>query len=142
MDILTLLKNGLIYNGSVDKPFVGDIIIEEDKIVKITEEPVCNYMGEIIDCTGLCIAPGFIDAHSHNDFYTTMDDNLKYFIPFVEQGITSMVTGNCGFSPAGYVENSSYREMVGGGLFKIYPEGADYSSIKDWRKTAVSSSAK
>ncbi len=133
---MTLLKNGLIYNGSVDKPFAGDIIIEEDKIVKITEEPVCDYGGEIIDCRGLCIAPGFIDAHSHNDFYSTMDDNLKYFIPFVEQGITSMVTGNCGFSPAGYVKDSNYREMVGGGLFKVYPEGADYSSIKDWREAS------
>lgn len=136
MNVLTLLKNGLIYNGSVSKPVLGDIIIEDDKIVKITEEPVKDYKGEIIDCSGLCIAPGFIDAHSHNDFYTTMDDNLKYFTPFVEQGITSMVTGNCGFSPAGYVKNSNYKEMVGGGLFKVYPAGADYSSIKDWMEAS------
>jgi N-acyl-D-amino-acid deacylase len=109
MAILTLLKNGLIYNGSVNKPFKGSLVFENDKILKITKEAIENYDGEIIDCTGLCIAPGFIDAHSHNDFYCTMDDNLKYFIPFVEQGITSMVTGNCGFSPAGYVKNSNIR---------------------------------
>lgn len=133
---MTLLKGGLIYNGSVGKPFIGSIIIEDDKITKITDKPVNDYKGEVIDCTGLCIAPGFIDAHSHNDFFTTIDDNLKYFAPFVEQGITSMVTGNCSFSPFCYVKGSEYREMIGGGLFKVYPENADFSSIKDWKKAS------
>ena len=129
---MSLLKNGLIYDGSLNPPFVGSILIENDRIVEIRKENKENYDGEIIDCTGLVVAPGFIDAHSHNDFYTTYDDNLKYFLPFAEQGITSMITGNCGFSPAGYAEDTKYRDLIGGGLFSTYPPEADYSSLKAW----------
>ena len=129
---MTLLKNGLIYDGSVNRPFKGSIVVENNKIIEITKESIEGYDGETIDCSGLVISPGFIDAHSHNDFYTTIDDNLKYFVPFVEQGITSMITGNCGFSPTGYVKDTKYRELIGGGLFHTYPPDADYSNIKDW----------
>ncbi len=129
---MTLLKNGLVYDGSSKPPFYGSIVIEDDRIAEVRREEVEEYGGEVIDCTGLVIAPGFIDAHSHNDFYTTFEDNLSYFLPFAEQGITSMITGNCGFSPAGYIKNTSYRELIGGGLFSTYPPDADFSDLKSW----------
>ena len=129
---MTLLKNGLIYDGSLNPPFVGSVIIEDERIAEISRDAAEGYGGEVIDCTGLVVAPGFIDAHSHNDFYTTYDDNMKYFLPFAEQGITSLVTGNCGFSPAGYFKATKYRELVGGGLFSAYPTDADYSGLKAW----------
>ncbi len=129
---MTLLKNGLIYDGSPNPPFYGSIIISDDRITKVRKEDIESYEGEVIDCTGLVIAPGFIDAHSHNDFYTTYEDNLQYFLPFAEQGITSMITGNCGFSPACYAKDTQYRELIGGGLFTTYPADADFSDLEAW----------
>ena len=65
----TLLKNGLIYDGSGGLPYGGDLLIESEKILAIS--PHINAEADrIIDLGGLCVAPGFIDAHSHNDFYT------------------------------------------------------------------------
>jgi len=133
---MTLLKNGLIYNGKNEPPFKGSVMIDHDRIVQVFEESIEYAIEDVIDCEGKIIAPGFIDAHSHNDFYTTVPDPVPYFLPFVEQGITSMVTGNCGFSPAGYQKDTAYRSLIGGGLFHAVPLDADYSSFKNWIETS------
>ncbi len=125
---MILLKNGLVFNGE-EKAFRSDILIEKDKIVKISKN-INNENAEIIDCKNKCIAPGFIDAHSHNDFFAAMDDNLKYFETFIKQGVTTMITGNCGFSAAGYKQNTPYNNEIGGGLFTN--NGKDWHSFKEW----------
>lgn len=127
-----LLKNGTIYDGSGKPPFLGSVLFENDRIsnIYVNNLGIENYKGKIIDCTGLIITPGFIDAHSHNDFFAAKADNLPYFLPFIMQGVTTMVTGNCGFSAAGYSPNSPYNHLVGGGLFSN--DGNDYSDIPTW----------
>lgn len=129
---MIILKNGLIYDGSTNKAKTGNVVIDKDKIVKITDKDIIDEKAEVIDCTGLCIAPGFIDAHSHNDFFAGQDDNLRYFEPFIKQGVTTMVTGNCGFSAAGYLPNTEYNNQIGGGLFDNYSN--DFSSFKGWEE--------
>ena len=92
----TLLKNGTIVDGSGGKPYVSDVLIENDKITKIAKD-IDAADAEVIDCTGLTVAPGFIDAHSHNDFFYDYDDAERFYEPFIRQGITTQITGNCGF---------------------------------------------
>jgi len=53
-----------------------------------------------IDCRGKTVAPGFIDIHSHSDWLLPGSDHGALVEPFVRQGMTSLVGGNCGFSPA------------------------------------------
>ena len=84
----TLLKNGTIVDGSGGKPYVSDVLIENDKITKIAKD-IDAADAEVIDCTGLTVAPGFIDAHSHNDFFYDYDDAERFYEPFIRQGITS-----------------------------------------------------
>ncbi len=55
---------------------------------------------ETSDCAGKTITPGFIDIHSHADWLLPAADSGARFEPFVRQGITTIVGGNCGFSPA------------------------------------------
>jgi N-acyl-D-amino-acid deacylase len=55
---------------------------------------------QVVDATGLVAAPGFIDCHSHFDWVLPLSDHEQLLFPLVEQGITTVVTGNCGFSPA------------------------------------------
>ena len=94
----TLFKGGTIYDGSGRRPFKGDVLIEGDRIVRIGEN-IKSKADRIIDVSGKQICPGFIDAHSHNDFFYDREDAEKFYKPFIEQGITTQVTGNCSFSP-------------------------------------------
>lgn len=119
----TLLKGGLIIDGSGKKGFIGDVLISGEKIIKIAPE-ITDEAGKIIDCKGLTVAPGFIDAHSHNDFFYDYPDAEKYYQPFLQQGITTQVTGNCGFSPFGVADDTKYKNKVGGGLFHAVKPGS------------------
>jgi len=127
-----LLKNATIINGLNQPRFLGHILIQDDKITAIVqnESDLPLHNEAIIDCQGLTVSPGFIDAHTHQDFFAGKVDNDIYFNPFVLQGVTTMIAGNCGFSAAGYMKNSPYNDQVGGGLFSN--DGNDYSSFQTW----------
>ena len=119
----TLFKNGMIYDGSGSKPFVGDVLIENDRILAVGGS-VDEKADKVVDLSGLQICPGLIDAHSHNDFFYDREDAEKYYRPFIEQGITTQVTGNCSFSPFGMEADTPYREQIGGGLFDCLHPGS------------------
>ena len=112
----TLLKNGLLYDGSGKPPFRGDVLIEDERILAIGENLKAEAQ-RVVDVTGLAVCPGLIDAHSHNDFFYDREDAEKFYRPFIEQGITTQITGNCSFSPFGVDEDTPYRNKIGGGLF-------------------------
>ena len=88
-----LLKNARIYDGTGSEPYVSDILVEDDRIAKIAAN-IEDQADNVIDLTGKSIASGFIDAHSHNDWFAIRKDPLPYFSPFIRQGITSFITGN------------------------------------------------
>lgn len=109
----TLLKNAKIYDGSGDEPFMGNILIEGERISVVASEPSSEDADEIMDLGGLSLAPGFIDAHSHNDWFAIVDGPMRYFEPFIRQGITTFVTGNCGLSVVGFCGDVSNSKYVG-----------------------------
>ena len=106
-----LIKNGMIVDGSREKRFYSDVLIENDKIIKIGN--IDEEVDKIIDASGKVVAPGFIDTHSHSDLKVLVE-------PFVEpklcQGITTEVLGQDGISmaplPKKYV--SSWRKNLAG----------------------------
>ena len=59
-----------------------------------------------LDCAGRTITPGFIDIHSHSDWLLLLEDAAERVGPFLQQGVTTLVGGNCGFSPAPVTERS------------------------------------
>lgn len=99
----TVIKNGYIIDGTASPGFHSDIAIKDGKIVKIAR----NIEGgeKIIDATGLTVTPGFIDSHSHCD-----DQMFTYpdMIEKIEQGITTSISGQCGFSQA-----PVYKDVAG-----------------------------
>ncbi len=110
-----ILKGGLVYDGTLNPPKQLDIHIKDGKIYEVA--PTINQENvKTISCEGLSISPGWIDAHSHNDFYLTNDHEYRT-LPFLFQGITTQIVGNCGFSSYGVEENSPYVEDIGAGLF-------------------------
>ena len=113
----TLFQNGTIYDGSGEKPYVGDVLIEDDRILEVGKA-LRAEADKVVDLSGRQICPGLIDAHSHNDFFYDREDAEKYYKPFLQQGITTQITGNCSFSPFGVDPDTPYRDKIGGGLFE------------------------
>lgn len=98
-----VLKNATLVDGSGNPAQVGDLAIRGDRIVGIGKFDVAGAP-KVLDCTGLIVAPGFIDLHTHSDYplqKSASAPNLNYLM----QGVTTAVTGNCGAGPidvAGY----------------------------------------
>ena len=128
----TLFKNGTVFDGSGEKPYVGDVLIEDDRILKVGGD-LGEEADQIVDIKGKQICPGWIDAHSHNDFFYDRPDAEKYYKPFIEQGITTQITGNCSYSPFGMAADTPYREKLGGGLFDTLHPG----SFADFKERAA-----
>jgi len=94
-----VLKNGIIIDGSGKERYKADILIENEKMKKIGDIDAENK-NDIIDINGLIIAPGFIDVHTHLDFIIASPRHSKLLESWVKQGVTTIIAGNCGFSPA------------------------------------------
>jgi N-acyl-D-amino-acid deacylase len=106
-----LLKNGLIVDGTGKKAYKGDLLIEGGSIEAVAPGGI-EFAGETIDCAGKVVAPGFIDMHSHMDWVLPAKGRDELKTPFTAQGITTFVTGNCGYGVAGFRKNSPFREML------------------------------
>ena len=89
-----LIKNGKILDGTGNSWFYGDIAVANGKIIAIGH--LNNYSSKkIIDANGLIVAPGFIDVHTHIEGDEKKNPTADNFI---YDGVTSVVTGNCGSS--------------------------------------------
>lgn len=134
---MKLFKDGWIYDGTGAEAFKGDVLIDNDRIVKVSEDIHPEEGWKVVDLKGLSVAPGFMDAHSHNDWFAIKKEPQKYFEPFIRQGITSFVAGNCGLSAVGFEADSQHVDKVGGGLFSftdttgVYPTVAEFFEAVD-----------
>jgi N-acyl-D-amino-acid deacylase len=130
--MITLLKNGRIYDGTGNEPYVGSILIENDRIVSVGKEISVNKVDRSFDLMGLSVSSGFIDAHSHGDWYAIKQNPIPYFEPFIRQGITTFVTGNCGLSATGFEPDSPYVDELGGGLFFFRDVKDKYGTMEEF----------
>lgn len=91
----TIIKNGTVIDGTGRIRYEADLGISKGKILAIGSLGDIDA-GNYIDVSGLIVAPGFIDMHSHSDV-TLLDDPEGESKAY--QGVTTEVAGNCGFSP-------------------------------------------
>jgi len=97
-----ILAGGLVIDGTNAKPYTADIGVRGDRVVAIGDlsGAVATHRADI---AGLAVAPGFIDSHTH-------DDNLllrkRAMEPKISQGVTTVITGNCGISLAPLLHDS------------------------------------
>ncbi len=106
------ITNVTIYDGAGGDGFLGDIIIEDGVIGAVTLSNSTHAANsahaadsahavplakQIIDGTGLAATPGFIDAHTHDDFAAMTHPAMAFKN---RGGVTTCIVGNCGFSAA------------------------------------------
>ncbi len=91
-----LIRNASIIDGTGAPRYAGDIGIRGDRIARIGDLAEASSPIEI-DLAGRIAAPGFIDAHTHDDRLMLSNPDMA---PKVSQGITTVVAGNCGISLA------------------------------------------
>ena len=89
-----LIKNGKILDGTGNSWHYGDIAVQDGKIVAMGKLSKWTA-AKIIDATGLIVAPGFIDVHTHIEGDEKRQPTADNFI---YDGVTTVVTGNCGGS--------------------------------------------
>jgi len=94
-----LIENGTVMDGTGRQGFTADVIVRGDRIEDVGHFPEASA-GRTIDARGLVVAPGFIDSHTHLDFFLPSPRHPAVMERWVRQGVTTLVTGNCGFSPA------------------------------------------
>jgi N-acyl-D-aspartate/D-glutamate deacylase len=90
-----LLKDGLIVDGSGRPGFRGDVAVDKGKIAAVAEGLAPASARRVIAAGGLVVCPGFIDVHSHDDYYLLARPGAPAKLA---QGVTTAVVGNCGFS--------------------------------------------
>jgi len=92
----TVIRGGLVVDGTGLAPFPADIGIVGDRIAEVGSI-AADQGRRVLDVAGLHVSPGFIDIHTHSDFdillYPTADSRVR-------QGVTTELAGNCGMSAA------------------------------------------
>lgn len=104
----TVIKNGIIFDGTRIPRYRADIAIKDGVIAQIGHVPA-EQAAEVIEADGLHVAPGFVDLHTHYDAQVFWD---PYCTISGWHGITSAVIGNCGFGFAPVAPEMRERAML------------------------------
>jgi len=150
-----VIKSGTIYDGSGGDPVTADIGIVGDRIVAIGE--LSSNALKVIQASGLYVAPGFIDVHNHAEL---RNKKLRSIENYLTQGVTTLVTGNCGYGEykvaalfSGVEENgvgpnvmqlvghNTIRQIAMGGSFDRAPSPEEMDHMKEMVRIAMEGGA-
>jgi N-acyl-D-amino-acid deacylase len=131
-----ILRGGTVVDGTGAPRFRADVAIAGDRISAVGEVSKAQGAREI-DIEGLVVAPGFIDVHTHDDraLFASPEMAAK-----ASQGVTTVVTGNCGISLAPLALNGAPPpplDLIGETADYAYPRFSDYLAALDRTPPAI-----
>lgn len=126
-----VLVGGTVIDGLGNQPAAVDVGIKAGRLVALaaglpTQD--CDHL----DVTGLVVAPGFLDSHVHSDFAPFLDPGLEVAAASVRQGVTTEISGNCGFSAFPYADgqDSDSSQMI---ISTLGSHGRTFPSLDAFR---------
>lgn len=134
-----LLRGGDLIDGSGSARVRADLRVRNGRIDAIgTDLPADG--ATVIDVSGRIVSPGFIDVHTHDDRYL-LDQPAA--LPKLSQGVTTVVTGNCGISlaPLLHADAPPPLNLLGGGDKYEFATMRDYARALDAARPAVNVAA-
>lgn len=139
--MVTRFRNATVIDGSGIDRYVADVTVSGCQILSVEENPEPAYSAtaeQVIDATGLVLCPGFIDAHTHDDRAVLAYPDMT---AKVSQGVTTVVTGNCGISIAPLAERAPVPplNLLGERNEWKYPDFESYAEALDKTPAAVNS---
>jgi N-acyl-D-amino-acid deacylase len=122
-----VIRGATVVDGLGHDPYRADLAVRDGRVAAIGE--IGADAAEIVDAGGLALMPGIIDLHTHYDAQVTWDPTLS---PSPSLGVTTVVTGNCGF---GIVPSPPHlRDLIMRNLAVV--EGMDIDALRagiDWQ---------
>ena len=129
-----LLRGGTLIDGTGAPPHTADVLVSSGRIAAVGTkdagkvDAAASRAREVLDVAGAVVCPGFIDLHSHADFSVFGSPTA---LTQVTQGVTTLVTGNCGFSPFPVVPDYA-EEIRAHGRFIDDGLTWDWSSAREY----------
>ena len=121
-----------LYDGSGREPFMADVAVTDDRIAAVAPAGTLKKTGAaVVEGNGLALTPGFVDAHTHSDgkAVTVHTGDSK-----ISQGITSEITGNCGFSD--YLDEVRDNDL-GEHIFQVRGNFGAYADLVERSRPAL-----
>ncbi len=117
------LEHGSVIDGTGKPAFPAGVAIDGGRITALLPPGQRPEGSDVIDVSGLAVAPGFIDIHSHSDLIFTLppERQRELLAGRIRQGITTEIVGNCGLGryPFSTGSKASAEAMCG----FLTPEG-------------------
>jgi N-acyl-D-amino-acid deacylase len=139
----TVFRGALVHDGTGAPPRLADVAVSGERIADVLPPgtiPAGQAESEI-RADGLVLAPGFIDAHTHDDRIVLDQPGM---LPKISQGVTTVVTGNCGISLAPVVfedDPPPPLNLLGGREAYAFPSFEAYAHAVSKARPAVNVAA-
>ena len=130
-----IIRNGTVIDGTGAPPRRADLAVDGGRIAEIGDLSRVRAV-RTIDATGLAAAPGFIDAHTHDD-RALLESDME---AKASQGVTTVVAGNCGISLAPFTPDREAvppMSLIKGNNGSWFPTFAAYMQALDDRPPTI-----
>jgi len=120
-----VIRNAQVFDGSGEEAIVGDVLVTGNRIKALGKDLKVPAGTREIAASGLVLAPGFIDLHSHSD-RSIVKDSGRQNLNYLAQGVTSVLTGNCASGP---IDVATYyktidQDSAGTNVLHLVPQGS------------------
>lgn len=112
-----IIRGARVLDGTGNPAYHADVAVKDGKIARIGQR--LSGAEQVIDAAGQVLAPGFINAHSHQDMVLEEDPLCACEL---EQGITTFISGMCGESPAPISRRFEEECLRAAGVGRVSPE--------------------